>query len=194
MEFVRYVLNISFSRKIVRIYLLFLLVIYLIYNQVYIYRVKRFVCAYYYPKREKQRVLHLYNKLLKRRKGLFKHLLQTVKDQMKLNQVMVQKRNFIQRIIASYDCCKCLKVFESARRNCFICNELEPRKITNDSLQFFQCYNQYCDIFYCEECWFEVGKTCLVCRFRKKYLKDNDKNRFCNSDYDTDYRDDDDYD
>lgn len=160
----------------------------------YIYRVKRFICAYYYPKREKQRVLHLYNKMLKRRQGLFKHLMQTVKDKMKLNQVMVQRRNFIQKFIASYDCCKCLNVFKSARRHCFICDELEHRKITIDSMQFFQCYNQDCDIIYCGECWLEVGRTCLVCRFRKKFLKDNEKIRFCDSDYDTDHKtDDDDY-
>lgn len=156
----------------------------------YIYRAKRFICAYYYPKREKQRVLCLYNKLLKRRRGLFKHLLLTVKDKMKLNQVM-QKKNCIQKFIASYSCCRCLRVFECARRNCFICGELEPRKQTVDSLHFILCYNQDCDIIYCEECWFDVGSTCLVCRFRDKYL-----NHLCDSDYYAEYHktDDDDYD
>ncbi|CAO1423843.1 unnamed protein product [Diamesa serratosioi] len=173
--------------RIVRIYLLFVFNIYLIYNQVYIYRAKRFICAYYYPKREKQRILHLYNKLLKRRRGLFKHLLVTVKDKMKLNQVLVQKRNCIQRFIANYNCCRCLKVLKCARRNCFICGELEPRRQTIDYLHFILCYNQDCDIIYCEECWLEVDLTCLVCRYRKQYTKNMDKSHLCDSDYYTEY-------
>lgn len=68
---------------IMEIYLLFLLNLYLIYNQVYIFRFRRFICVYFYPKREKKRVLYLYNKMLKRRKHIFNAMLEALKYKMK---------------------------------------------------------------------------------------------------------------
>jgi E3 ubiquitin-protein ligase DCST1 len=85
--------------KIIRIYLLFLLNLYLILNQVYIHRSKRFVCSYFFPKREKQRVLYLYNKLLKRHKNLFKLMVRRVKEKLEVHDgVKYRKKNFLQVI------------------------------------------------------------------------------------------------
>lgn len=86
------------SWRIVRIYLLFLLNLYLIYNQVYIHRLKRFVCAYFYHKREKKRVLYLYNKMLKRRKNAFKMIARMVKEKLKVYGTFEEKKNFFQVI------------------------------------------------------------------------------------------------
>lgn len=44
----------------------------LIFTQAYIQRLRRVICAYYYRKREKKRVLFLYNETLKRRIGFFR--------------------------------------------------------------------------------------------------------------------------
>lgn len=85
------------SWRIFRIYLLFALNFYLILNQVYIHRLKRFVCSYIYPKREKTRVLYLYNKLLKRRENSFKMMLQRVEEKVRV-QGREQKQNFFQVI------------------------------------------------------------------------------------------------
>lgn len=84
--------------KIIRIYLLFLLYLYLIQNQVFIHRSKRYVCAYFYPKREKTRVLYLYNKILKRRKDVFKAMGQMVKEKLKVYGGVKQRKNFLQVI------------------------------------------------------------------------------------------------
>lgn len=86
------------SWKIIQIYLLFLLNLYLIYNQVYIHRSKRFVCSYFYPKHEKKRVLYLYNKILKRRKNSFNLMVQRVKEKLKVDARVKQERNFFQVI------------------------------------------------------------------------------------------------
>jgi E3 ubiquitin-protein ligase DCST1 len=86
------------SWKIIQIYLLFLLNLYLIYNQVYIHRSKRSVCSYFYPKREKKRVLYLYNKMLKRRKNSFNSMVQRVKEKLKVEGRVKQERNFFQVI------------------------------------------------------------------------------------------------
>lgn len=64
---------------VAQIYILFILNLYLIYNQVHIHRFKRVVCAYFYPKREKRRIRHLYNKILTERKRIFNAMLQTAK-------------------------------------------------------------------------------------------------------------------
>lgn len=86
------------SWRIIRIYLLFLFNLYLIYNQVYIHRSKRFVCAYFYPKREKARVLYLYNRLLQRRKNAFKLMERKVEEKLKIHVGVEQKENFFQVI------------------------------------------------------------------------------------------------
>lgn len=74
------------SWSIIRIYLLFIFNLYLIYNQVHINRSKLFVCAYFYPKREKQRTLYLYNKMLKRRRDAFKMMEARIKEKFKLHK------------------------------------------------------------------------------------------------------------
>lgn len=47
---------------------------------------RRIICSYFYPKREKSRVLYLYNKLLKRRRRIFKIMSQKIRDKMKINR------------------------------------------------------------------------------------------------------------
>lgn len=86
------------SWQIIRIYFLFLLNLYLIYNQVYIHRSKRFVCSYFYPKREKARVLYLYNKLLKCRKNAFELVARRVVEKLKVHGRIRQRENFYQVI------------------------------------------------------------------------------------------------
>lgn len=83
------------SSILIKICFLFLLYLYLIYNQVYIHRLKRFVCAYFYPKREKKRVLYLYNKTLKRRKHIFDSMVETLKYKMKTHS-RIRKDNIFQ--------------------------------------------------------------------------------------------------
>ena len=86
------------SWKIIRIYLLFLLNLYLIYNQVYTHRSKRFICSYFYQKCEKTRVLYLYNSFLKRRKYVFKLMVQKVEEKIKVHTGVKQEENLFQVI------------------------------------------------------------------------------------------------
>lgn len=55
-----------------KIYGIYFLVWILIWLQAYIQRFRRVICAYFYRKREKKRVLFLYNESLKRRIGFFR--------------------------------------------------------------------------------------------------------------------------
>lgn len=189
------------SWKIVRIYLLFLLNLYLIYNQVYIHRSKRFVCSYFHPLREKQRIAWLYDKLLSRRKKAFLMMTQRIKDKIKVHGEVKQQHNFLQVSRRNYQTflenyfifylhhlqtmletfprlCKCLECLSIARPKCFICNETQARKRTNDSIYYLQCQKKACGIVYCEHCWLEMGRKCLACKYRRKHeAKKQDKVR-----------------
>ena len=44
-------------------------------------RLRRLICAFFYRKREKKRVLYLYNEMLKKRKGFLRHMRHRVRKQ-----------------------------------------------------------------------------------------------------------------
>lgn len=46
--------------------------------QAYILRLRRLICAYFYRRREKRRIISLYNETLKRRIGFFRYVYYTV--------------------------------------------------------------------------------------------------------------------
>jgi hypothetical protein len=74
-----------------------------------------------------------------------------------------------QRMLRSFPrLCKCLWCFSLARPRCFICNETQARKMTKDSIYYLQCQEGECRIIYCEQCWLEMGRRCLACRYRRK--------------------------
>lgn len=93
---------------LINILFLFLLHLYLIYNQVYIHRLKRFVCAYFYPKREKKRVLYLYNKTLKCRKHTFYSMVETLKYKMKTHSRIKRDNIFQVSMIYSWEFLECV--------------------------------------------------------------------------------------
>lgn len=71
----------NLCRYYVQIYGTYLFILLLIYHEVYVYRLRRCAMAYFYFSREKQRVLHLYNKCLKKRRGMFQLMSATVREQ-----------------------------------------------------------------------------------------------------------------
>lgn len=70
-----------------KIYGMYLIVLTLVYNETYIQRLRRYIASYFYPKREKERILYLYNKLLKKRRGLFKILSANIKEQIEIGNL-----------------------------------------------------------------------------------------------------------
>lgn len=102
----------KFRRKIliflfrfyIKLLILLLSVILFIFNESITFRLKRTICSYFYPQREKKRIIHLYNQMLKRRRTLFismarevkRQLLKKHKLQMKINILTVrQYKNYI---------------------------------------------------------------------------------------------------
>lgn len=53
---------------------------FLTYHETYVYRMRRCAMSYFYFSREKSRIIYLYNMCLKKRRGLFKIMTETIEE------------------------------------------------------------------------------------------------------------------
>ncbi|XP_072379507.1 protein sneaky isoform X4 [Diabrotica undecimpunctata] len=167
-----------------KIYGTYLAVVIMMFLQAYCLRLRRVLCSYFYRKREKKRVLYLYNETLKRRKGFFRFMRKKIRRMVREHRL---KEDFtgIQILRINHPkACDWLRIFTFARRKCLICKEPEPRK-TNSSHEFVECPNEFCHFIYCRECWIDMGNVCLACQTETEEttsgFEDND------TDEDTDF-------
>lgn len=148
---------------IFKIYGTYLLVWLMIWLQAYTQRLRHVICAYFYRKREKKRILFLYNETIKRRIGFFRYMKKKVKK-MAREQKLAENLNLCAVLRIRYpDRCSCLHYFAMARRKCVICSEPEPRKKKDIPNDFEDCITPTCYFVHCAECWNDMGKQCLVC-------------------------------
>ncbi|KAL1514090.1 hypothetical protein ABEB36_003409 [Hypothenemus hampei] len=132
--------------------------------QAYMQRTRRLICSYFFEKREKTRILFLYNQTLKRRVTLFKHMKKNL-DRKARERRLEENYNVFQVLITKYPKkLSWLKILKVARRKCLLCEEPEPRKNTS----FIECPNEYCHFIYCKECWTDMGAKCLVCTIEEE--------------------------
>ncbi|XP_039943894.1 DC-STAMP domain-containing protein 2-like [Hirundo rustica] len=117
--------------------------------QVYPFRLRRVIAAFYFPKREKTRVLFLYNKMLRQRKH-FLHL--------QRGRVARQARRppGPGTLLLRWCRRRWPRLRRYLRQRCTLCG-------TPETPQHQPCPNPQCSALYCESCWREVGGTCLVC-------------------------------
>ncbi|XP_069734483.1 E3 ubiquitin-protein ligase DCST1 [Phaenicophaeus curvirostris] len=113
--------------------------------QVYTYRLRRVIAAFYFPKREKSRVLYLYNKLLQQRKSF-------ISRQQKRIAQRGQQPPGLGTLLLRW--CPCLR--RCLRRSCTVCGE--PRT-PRDRI----CPAPSCGASFCRQCWREAGSLCLAC-------------------------------
>uniref|UniRef100_A0A672UZ08 Uncharacterized protein n=1 Tax=Strigops habroptila TaxID=2489341 RepID=A0A672UZ08_STRHB len=117
--------------------------------QVYTYRLRRAIAAFYFPKREKSRVLYLYNKLLQQR----------------LDFIRRQRKRVVQRarqppglgtVLARWCCRRWPWLRRWTRRSCTVCGvRVGPPEPA--------CPAPACAAPYCRQCWREAGRGCLAC-------------------------------
>ncbi|KAL9699417.1 hypothetical protein quinque_002858 [Culex quinquefasciatus] len=139
---------------IAKIYLLFAAIVILTCYEAIINRLRRFICARFYPKREKQRVLYLYNQLLRRRKGYFKFLLDRMLQTLRRRKYSA-RLDFLNRLVFYYPTCF-LWIKLLHRKSCSICEVKKPKR-------FHDCISYKCFLTYCDECWHDLGETCPIC-------------------------------
>ncbi|NXH38467.1 DCST1 ligase, partial [Dicaeum eximium] len=146
--------------------------------QVYPFRLRRAIAAFYFPKREKTRVLFLYNKLLQQRKhflhlqrgrlarqarrpptlvsgdrdtGCWVGLPLSLDPAAVLGPCSPQGMSLLQWCRRRWPWLRrCL------RRRCTLCG-------TPETLRHRPCPDPDCSALYCESCWREMGGTCLAC-------------------------------
>uniref|UniRef100_A0A8C8B576 Dendritic cell-specific transmembrane protein-like domain-containing protein n=1 Tax=Otus sunia TaxID=257818 RepID=A0A8C8B576_9STRI len=113
--------------------------------QAYTYRLRRAIAAYYFPKREKSRVLYLYNKLLRQRQSFVrrqrKRIARRERQRPGLGTSLLRRWPWLRRWM---------------RRSCTVC---ETPETPRDRV----CPAESCGARYCGWCWREAGGTCLAC-------------------------------
>ncbi|KAJ8717106.1 hypothetical protein PYW08_005505 [Mythimna loreyi] len=141
----------------------------LLYFNPYTMRLSRQICSYFYPRREKQRVLHLYNDILKKRmkmdKTLRRKAVQAVRAHYLSGENLLSLRMKFPYLLGW------LNALPAARMTCLICGETEPR---NDDGRWHCCSVPKCPFVYCAECWKEAGARCLACDPSLNELSDVD--------------------
>ncbi|XP_063106496.1 DC-STAMP domain-containing protein 2 [Cavia porcellus] len=123
----------------------------------YVSRLRRVICASYYPSREQERISYLYNILLSRRTNLLATLQRAVRrraaDQghMSALQVLAFRCPWLRPFI---------RQFQLYQTYCLCCGQ-PPEKGDTDS--FVYCSTPGCQGRYCQDCYSLLGSTCFVC-------------------------------
>uniref|UniRef100_A0A2K6RGK7 DC-STAMP domain containing 1 n=1 Tax=Rhinopithecus roxellana TaxID=61622 RepID=A0A2K6RGK7_RHIRO len=122
--------------------------------QAFGYRLRRVIAAFYFPKREKKRILFLYNDLLRRRAAFTKLRRAAI-----LRRARQQKapRHPLADIL--HRGCPLLRRW--LRRRCVVCQAPE----TPDS---YVCRTLDCEAVYCWSCWDDMRQRCPVCTPREE--------------------------
>ncbi|NWY98008.1 DCST1 ligase, partial [Loxia curvirostra] len=107
--------------------------------QVYPFRLRRAIAAFYFPKREKARVLFLYNKLLRQRKNFL---------DLQRGRVARQARQppTLGTVLLRWCHRHCPWLRRCLRQKCTLCG-------TPETPQHQPCPNPECFALYCESCW-----------------------------------------
>ncbi|KAM6039311.1 E3 ubiquitin-protein ligase DCST1 [Chlamydotis macqueenii] len=117
--------------------------------QGYAYRLRRAIAAFYFPKREKQRVLYLYNKLLQQRQNF-------VQRQRKRIAQRAQQHPGLGRSLLEWCCQRWPGLRRWMRQSCTVCGAAEtPGDVV--------CPTPSCGASFCRPCWREAGGVCLAC-------------------------------
>ncbi|KAM7055458.1 E3 ubiquitin-protein ligase DCST1 [Molossus nigricans] len=122
--------------------------------QAFAYRLRRVIAAFYFPKREKKRILFLYNELLRKRAAF---------TQLRRAAIVRQAREQRARLHHLADILhrRCPFLRPWLRRRCVVCQAPE----TPES---YVCLTPDCDAVYCRSCWDDMRQRCPVCTPREE--------------------------
>lgn len=136
-----------------------LICIFLVLFESYGLRIRHIVAGCYYPVREKERAVWLYNHILRRRGGFVKFLRRKLRDKSE-NEAESKKVSVLQRLAAvSPRLGKILRTFGLVQntQHCLACGISE----TGEE-DFIHCDNK-CNAAYCQECFADIQNVCTVC-------------------------------
>ncbi|XP_043935219.1 E3 ubiquitin-protein ligase DCST1 [Protopterus annectens] len=126
--------------------------------QVYLFRIRRVLASFYFPKREKKRVLFLYNEYLRKRVSFLEQLRKKIMWRAKLGKTNAQ--GLMNKLCKL---CACLHPY--IRRRCFVCES--PQNKTSVT-----CPTQDCGVIYCQLCWKDMQYFCFACTPYQDFVSD----------------------
>uniref|UniRef100_A0A8I5YNI3 DC-STAMP domain containing 2 n=1 Tax=Pongo abelii TaxID=9601 RepID=A0A8I5YNI3_PONAB len=134
----------------------------------YVSRLRRVICASYYPSREQERISYLYNILLSRRTNLLAALHRSVR-----RRAADQGHRSAFLVLASR--CPCLGPFVSHfwlhQAYCLGCGQPQDE---GDMENIVSCSTPGCQALYCLTCFRLLDNTCSVCASPLSYQGDLD--------------------
>ncbi|XP_061462745.1 DC-STAMP domain-containing protein 2 [Rhineura floridana] len=135
----------------------------------YIQRLRRVVCAWYYPSREQERVCYLYNTILTRRTGLAQAVLKAVRQ-----RSADGGHTNILLILATkvWLCAWLVKKLGVHTSYCMGCGRIREGTATED---FVTCITPGCRGIYCPECYKLLNNMCSICMAPLTYQGDVDE-------------------
>lgn len=143
---------------IIVMYIVLLLTILL---KAYMLRLRNEITGFFYPDRQKQRTVHLYNVLLNQRSRMPK-LLQVKVRVHHREQCMREQISVCHRLAASCSC----RLFSYQMPHCLVCGALEDHT-------FRDCETDRCSGTYCGECFQDLGRVCPLCLQGMEYEDDS---------------------
>ncbi|KAM9114142.1 E3 ubiquitin-protein ligase DCST1 isoform 2-T3 [Pangshura tecta] len=114
-------------------------------GQVYGHRLRRVIAAFYFPKREKRRVLFLYNELLRKRQAFVRLQRRRIARHARRHQAF--EKPLLERF---YLWCPLLR--RCLRRYCVLCGSAESHTSQ-------LCPAPSCGTIYCQPCWRDMGRS-----------------------------------
>lgn len=141
---------------ILKVYLVYASLVGLVFAQLFATRMRRAVCAYFFDKREKKRVLHLYNKMLKQRRSYLRYVRHRIRKLVRDREfdLNVGWFEFVRKVAPrTYRLLQFLGM--AHQRCCLVCGDPED----SDS---YVCPTEVCQCIYCFPCWSEIER-CYAC-------------------------------
>ncbi|XP_074076603.1 E3 ubiquitin-protein ligase DCST1 isoform X2 [Macrotis lagotis] len=130
------------------------LLVFLCLTQAFSYRLRRVIAAFYFPKREKKRVLFFYNELLRKRL-IFTKLRRTII----MERAQRQRKPRHRLVELCHRRCRLLRYF--LRRRCVVCQ-------ASETPECWVCPSPGCGTVYCASCWIDMRRKCPVCTAREE--------------------------
>ncbi|CAL1529048.1 unnamed protein product, partial [Lymnaea stagnalis] len=105
------------------LFLTYFIVWLFLYFEAFGLRLRRAIASFYYRKREKKRVLYLYNEMFRRRLGYLTHLRKKVRKAIKARELKRKVGLLVALQRHCPACCRWLRIFQSNRETCIICDD-----------------------------------------------------------------------
>ncbi|XP_036394574.1 DC-STAMP domain-containing protein 2 [Megalops cyprinoides] len=135
----------------------------------YCNRIRRFICASYYPKRERERILFLYNRILTQRASLRKALLRSV-ARSKADEAHPSLRQKLAALLPAGSCIA--KLLKASEVSCMACGKVAKGREDPD---VFVCSTPQCKGLLCHQCLHSMDGVCTICMGPLTFQEDSEE-------------------